>query len=92
MKILKYFDSFTFSYSLRVRKPRPEIFKVAIDRSCANVETSVMVGDSLEADIQGAQSVGLKGIWYNPTASANSTDISPDFEIHKLSEILSILV
>lgn len=87
MGIKKFFDSFTFSYYLGDRKPRPEIFNAAIKNTNACIATSVMVGDSLKADIQGAQKMGLRAVWYNPGSTENSTTIIPDFEIKKLDEL-----
>jgi HAD superfamily hydrolase (TIGR01549 family) len=47
-------------------KPSPEIFREALRRGGVPATDARMVGDSWEADIQGAASVGIPAIWYNP--------------------------
>ena len=65
MGLADFFDSFTFSYYIGERKPKPIIFNRALSRTSSNPETSLMVGDSLKADVYGAQEIGMKGVWYN---------------------------
>lgn len=45
------------------RKPDPAIFHLALDHFGVAAGRAVMVGDSYEADIQGAHSLGLQTIW-----------------------------
>jgi HAD superfamily hydrolase (TIGR01662 family) len=60
--IAKYFGSIVTSASLRIRKPRPEIFTHTLSDLEAKPSDSVFVGDSLEADISGARRVGMRSI------------------------------
>lgn len=62
----KYFDTIVISELVGVHKPHPEIFHYAVGRAKTEIRHSVMVGDSLEADIQGAQNVGMDAIYFNP--------------------------
>ncbi len=43
-------------------KPHPSIFHAALDRVGARADESVMVGDSLSHDIEGARRVGMRGV------------------------------
>ena len=43
-------------------KERLKVFNFALKKANATAENSVMIGDSLEADIIGAQNVGMKTI------------------------------
>jgi putative hydrolase of the HAD superfamily len=43
-------------------KPCPTIFAAALERAGAPPQDAVMVGDSLDADVAGAQAAGLRGI------------------------------
>ena len=52
---------------------------------------SVMIGDSLTADILGAKNYGLKSIWYNHLNKENDSLILPDYVVKKLSQIKNIL-
>jgi HAD superfamily hydrolase (TIGR01549 family) len=45
------------------RKPDAGIFRAALDHFGVPAERAVMVGDSYEADILGAQEAGLQAIW-----------------------------
>ncbi len=47
-----------------VKKPEPEIFHKALQMAGAEVVNSLMIGDSYEADIKGAQNIGLATIWF----------------------------
>jgi len=88
--IHEYIDSFIFSYYLRVRKPRKEIFLAALKRLQTVPEKSIMVGDLLEADVAGAQAVGMKAVWYNPTGEENNTQIKPDYVVGSLREVAQL--
>lgn len=60
-----YFDLRTIAVSgdLGVRKPNPAIFFHALKAMNIEPEEAVMVGDSLSADIVGAQRLGIFAIW-----------------------------
>jgi putative hydrolase of the HAD superfamily len=57
------FDPVLVSARVGVRKPAPEIFNQLIGQWALPPETLVMVGDTLDADILGAQSAGMHQIW-----------------------------
>jgi putative hydrolase of the HAD superfamily len=43
-------------------KPHPTIFRAALDRLGVEAGAAVMVGDSIEDDVEGAKAVGMRGI------------------------------
>jgi HAD superfamily hydrolase (TIGR01549 family) len=91
-----YFDVILTSAARGIRKPNPEIFFSALSTWDARPAQAVMVGDTLEADIQGAHNAGLTSIWITRRAgsSANSTQmdtIVPDACIAALSELPRLL-
>jgi FMN phosphatase YigB (HAD superfamily) len=51
------------SADVRIRKPSPEIYKRALKACKAHHETTMMVGDSLIADIAGAQHQNIFAVW-----------------------------
>ncbi len=61
--LLKYFDKIITSEEVGVKKPNPKIFEYAIKKAEAKPEESLMIGDNLEADILGAQNVGMETIF-----------------------------
>ena len=63
--IKSYFKTITNSEMVGVKKPNPKIFNFALDSAKASPTESVMIGDSLEADIEGAHSIGMETIYFD---------------------------
>jgi YjjG family noncanonical pyrimidine nucleotidase len=60
-----YFQTITNSEMAGVKKPNPIIFEYALDLAKAKKESSIMIGDCLEADVKGALNAGLDAIFFN---------------------------
>jgi len=60
-----YFDVIVDSEMVGVKKPNPLIFEFALNKASTTVKKAIMIGDSLEADIIGAKTVGFKTIHFN---------------------------
>lgn len=71
--ILSYFQCITTSECAGVKKPNPKIFYHALNVANAKPENSLMIGDSLEADIHGAARVGMRTIHFNCHSEAIGT-------------------
>ena len=86
----KYFKKMVLSDDLGVLKPRPEIFHFALSATQSQLKESLMIGDSWENDIVGAQGVGMHQVYYNVSGK---TDLSfkPTYQITDLKELLQIL-
>jgi putative hydrolase of the HAD superfamily len=63
--IRDYFKTITNSEMVGVKKPNPKIFNFALDLAQANPSESIMIGDSLEADIEGAHDIGMDTIHFD---------------------------
>ena len=63
-----YFTTITNSEMAGVKKPNPVIFEYALNLAKASKESSIMIGDSLDADVQGALDVGLDAIYFGETS------------------------
>jgi putative hydrolase of the HAD superfamily len=72
--ILHYFDKIITSEGVGVKKPNPKIFFYALKETNAKTYESIMIGDSLEADIYGAKNVGIKSIYFNPDSEINAKE------------------
>jgi putative hydrolase of the HAD superfamily len=59
-----YFDQVIDSEMAGVKKPNPIIFEMALDKAKTKATNSLMIGDSLEADILGAQASGLGALHF----------------------------
>ena len=63
--IKNYFDKIITSESVGVKKPNPKIFNYALQITNALPRQSIMIGDNLEADIQGAINMDMHAIFCN---------------------------
>jgi putative hydrolase of the HAD superfamily len=89
-----YFDFILTSAACSYRKPHPRIFEIALANWYLLPSEAVMVGDNLTADIQGAQQVGMYGIWINRRADPQmemQEAVSPDASLSSLSELPALL-
>ena len=76
--IAHYFKQIITSESVGVKKPNPKIFHHALEKANAKPSNSIMIGDNLEADIIGAQEVGLKTILFGDKKPIENTTIHVD--------------
>lgn len=64
-KIHHYFQAVITSEAAGVKKPHPTIFEYAFAKANTTPQKSVMIGDTYEADIVGAQNIGMQAICFN---------------------------
>lgn len=80
--------------SEEIGHPKPE--KAFFDACLAQLggvtpEETVVIGDSLTADVAGGINCGMKTIWYNHTHEAVPEDLQADYVVNALCEIKDIL-
>ncbi|PKA83455.1 putative hydrolase of the HAD superfamily [Ulvibacter sp. MAR_2010_11] len=63
--ISNYFKTITTSEEVGLKKPNPVIFKKAMEKASVTPKQSLMIGDTFEADILGAEAVGMHTLFYN---------------------------
>lgn len=63
--ISPYFKTVTTSEEVGLKKPNPVIFQKALEKAVTHPKVSLMIGDTFEADILGAESVGMETLFYN---------------------------
>ena len=63
--IRNYFKTVTNSEMVGVKKPNPIIFNYALQRASAKANESIMIGDSVEADIEGAHNIGMDTLHFD---------------------------
>ncbi|WP_374165837.1 YjjG family noncanonical pyrimidine nucleotidase [Arcticibacter sp. MXS-1] len=88
-ELRQYFQSIIISELVGVNKPDPAIFSFALEGSGASKEESVMVGDSIEADIRGAIRFGIDAIYFNPARKPVPPDVPA--QINSLEELTMLL-
>ncbi len=90
--IAKYFDGIFISEHIGFNKPDVRFFDTCFaSLPDAKRTESVIVGDSLTSDIKGGRAAGIKTVWFNPRRKQNTTDITPDYEIHAHHELIELL-
>ncbi|WP_029831855.1 HAD family hydrolase [Vibrio parahaemolyticus] len=72
-------------------KPAASIFQKALNLVDVKPEEALHIGDSLAADIAGANNMGILSVWVNATGASNPTEITPNFEIRETVELKEIL-
>lgn len=82
-----YFKNVVISEDVGVNKPDKAIFEFALNLARAQKQESIMIGDSLEADVYGAQNFGIKAIFFNPLKAQKPNDVEQ--QIHHLEELLN---
>lgn len=86
----KWFQVVVVSESIGFSKPDPKIFEAVLNKmGHAEKQSVLMIGDSIKADIQGAQSAGIDTCWVNLKRETYVGHIKPTYEVFKLEEILA---
>jgi putative hydrolase of the HAD superfamily len=80
-----YFTHVVTSETSNSIKPHKEIFDYALNKAGAELHHSIMLGDNLDADIQGAMNVGMDNIFVNHILT--TTTLQPTYTITNLSEL-----
>ncbi len=86
--IHKFFKTITNSETTGVKKPNPIIFNFALDQAKAKVENSIMVGDSYEADILGAQNIGMDVIFLDVKNVVKTNGVKKINNLKQIKEFL----
>ena len=86
--ITHYFKTITNSEMAGVKKPNSLIFEFALDLAKAKKENSIMIGDCMEADVQGALDAGLDAIFFNENKSFVTENIK---QVNHLLELKKYL-
>jgi putative hydrolase of the HAD superfamily len=79
-----YFDTVTTSEEVGVKKPNRLVFERALQKANATPAKSVMIGDTFEADILGAEAVGMQTLFYN------YRKVNPPIDYRMINEIPEI--
>ena len=90
--IAPYFKEIFISEQLHTQKPDAEFY----EKNGARIPNfdknqTLMIGDSLSADIQGGNNAGIDTIWYNPHHLENKTQAQPTYEVDSYQALLDCL-
>jgi putative hydrolase of the HAD superfamily len=84
-----YFAYITVSGEHGMGKPDKRLFSVALKHLKANASETLMIGNNLKTDIEGAKNAGIKTIWINRNNQEGNG--KADFEIKNLFELKKIV-
>ena len=84
----KYFQTITNSEMAGVKKPNPKIFEFALSNANVRKQNAIMVGDCLDADVNGALDFGIDAIHFNESQIEIPSHIK---QINHLIELKKIL-
>lgn len=91
--IASYFKEVFISEQLQTQKPDPDFFdKVGQLIPGFSKEETLMIGDSLTADIAGGHAAGIDTVWYNPDHKENTSQVVPTYEVSTYQEIADLLI
>ena len=90
--IKKYFKEIFISENVGYNKPAVEFF----DRCFAKIPNfdkafAIIIGDSPSSDILGGKNVGVRTCRFNPKGKPNPENITPDYEVSSLADIIPLL-
>lgn len=91
-RLYPYFKEVFVSEDTGFQKPMKEYFDYVFSRiKELSLHETLIVGDSLSADIQGGQLAGIDTCWFNPQKKKNDTNWKPTYEIGRLQELYNLL-
>ena len=86
--IKEYFDVILCSEEVGANKPAPETFLTALQMAKTNPQDSLMIGDDLISDIQGAKNVGMQGVLFDPNEKYEEEGV---VKIKSLEEVMRLV-
>ena len=85
--ISHYFKTITNSELAGAKKPNPIIFEHALNVANAQKNESIMIGDCLDADVNGALDFGIEAIFFNPNQIEVAQSINQIINLAELKKL-----
>jgi putative hydrolase of the HAD superfamily len=91
--LVDFFDYIITYEDSKFKKPHKKPFQLMLRKLKLKPGEILMVGDSLDKDIQGAKSLGIKTCYskYGEVSKKITKNIKPDFTIKAIEELLEIV-
>ncbi len=87
--IAKYFKKVFTTFNTGMKKPDLPLFRYVLAETHADLRQSLMIGDSLHSDIQGAKNCGMDSVFFNRKNIVHTEN--PTYEIKHLAELQGIV-
>ena len=92
LELMSKFDFIAVSSRIGFEKPHPAIFRWALEQAGAAPDAVIHVGDHLDADVRGAEAVGISGVLIDRAGRYSPDDLPPDVTvIRSLDGLLPIV-
>jgi putative hydrolase of the HAD superfamily len=92
LKLVSHFDFIAASSRIGFEKPHPEIFRWALEQAGVEPGEALHVGDHLDADVAGAQGVGIGAVLIDRRDRFTATDLPDGVPlIRNLTELIPIV-
>lgn len=91
-KLNNYFKNIFISEEIGFQKPNIKFFEKAFEKIEYQIDKNktLIIGDSLSADIKGGQNIGIDTCWINPNSLINTLENEPTFIIKNVTELMNI--
>lgn len=89
--ILDFFPVQLYSYEFHVRKPSPELFRIATQRIAVPAESILFVGDRIDNDVLPAIGVGMRAVLKEAYTNAGKKTPPGTYRIRRLSELPELI-
>jgi len=86
-----FFDAVVVSGAVNKRKPSVEIFRKALETLGVCAKEAVFVGDTVDADVQGAKAAGMRTIYIERRPQKDAEAACPDQTIKNLKELAAAI-
>jgi len=87
--IAPYFAHIVLSEAAKALKPDKRIFEYAMQLNGVTAPECIMIGDSYEADIRGAQNARIDQIYFQPSPTSDKKPAT--YRVKSLEEIMEII-
>ena len=89
----EFIDFLAVSEECGFAKPDVRFFEFAANKAKNfKKESTLIIGDRIEADILGANHFGIDSCWFNPHKVENDSKATPTFTINQLDEIQKLFI
>lgn len=86
----RFFDCIVIEGEFGAGKPDPRVYRHALEQLAVQSSEAMMVGDNLQADIAGAQALGIYTVWvdWKGAGLPEGTPAAPDSTVQAIAELL----
>ena len=88
--LTEYFDTVILSEDAGYNKPAPQFFDYALQKSGADRNSTLMIGDNFQTDILGAKRSGIAVAYFNRFPEYPAAE-QVDYEVTSLRMLIGIL-